>query len=61
MGICIWVQNLMGRGRQEAPLDLLFNDVLEMPNDHEFQFGLVILFKAEPNMRIIRTSDFNKL
>lgn len=52
----------MGRGRQEDPQDSIFSDGPEMPsNNHEFQFGLVILFKAEPNMRIIRTSDFNKL
>lgn len=54
--------NLMSRGQEEALWDLFSSDVLKMPlNNHEFQFGLVILSKAEPNRRISRTSDCNKL
>lgn len=58
----ILIPNLTGRSRQESALDLLLSDVLEMVhNNHEFQFGWVILSKAEPNKGVIRTSDCSKL
>lgn len=60
---CVYLDPKPNEHRKgRSPSGLVFSDVLKMPlNNHEFQFGLVILTKAEPSRRISRTSDCNEL